>query len=95
MKKILFALLLAVSFSAAAETCKQTAVRLATELNTMHKNGASVSDVRKRFSYSEDLAELAALYMTAVIETEPKRGWSKKEYPILAREFANEICTKH
>ena len=94
MKKLLFILLLALSTSAAAETCKQIATRLATDLNTMHKNGASVADVRKRFEYSQDLADLAALYMTAIIETEPKRGWSKDEYPVLAREFAKEICTR-
>lgn len=94
MKKLLFILLLALSTSAAAETCKQIAVRLATDLNNMHKNGASVADVRKRFEGSPDLQDLAALYMTAVIETEPKRGWTAKEYPVLAQEFAKEICTR-
>lgn len=94
MKKLLFILLLALSTSAAAETCKQIAVRLATDLNGMHKNGASVADVRKRFDYSKDLEELAALYMTALIQTEPDRGWSAKEYPMLAQEFAKQICTR-
>lgn len=94
MKKILFGLMLAFSVSASAETCKQIAVRLATDLNGMHKNGASVADVRKRFEYSQDLADLAGLYMQALIETEPKRGWTAKEYPLLAQEFAKEICTR-
>lgn len=96
MKKILFVLMFAFSSIVNAETvnCYQTAIRLATDINIMHKKGATIKDVKRRFNYNEDLAELAAIYMMSITETKPAKGWSDYDYRELAKGFAEVVCEK-
>jgi hypothetical protein len=94
MKKLLFVLLFALSSIASAEPCKTTAVRLAMDLNNMHMNGATVRDVKKRFNYNKDLAELASIYMSTLVDAKPAGGWTGKEYTELAIHFAKLICER-
>lgn len=95
MKKLILLFLLSISITATAadETCQQSATRFATEVNTLHKKGVSISDIEKYFlQYNKELADLAVLYTRALIKTEPAKGWTKSEYASMARGFAKIVC---
>lgn len=92
MKKFLFALLLFYSTTAAAESCKQSALRLANDLNSMYKSGLTQSDIKKRFDYSKELVLLVDMYVAFLADSEPARGWTRSEYQQIAQTFAKELC---
>ncbi len=82
------------SITVFAENCNEIAIRLATDINNMHKKGSGVEDVRRRFSYNKDLSDLASLYMKALVDTKPSRGWKEWEYKEMGRRFADMACKK-